>query len=140
MIASYGSGSQGVASTIFGINIWLLRGCTDIHRWLRTNQLYSLDGMQKENTMLPHITLYSSYSCEQCAMAKDFFEQRNIPFEYVIVDVLSGQERNDVMAILNKAAMKGHDRGEREELAYNYNNLMSLCKECHQNIHNKRLR
>lgn len=55
--------------------------------------------------MLPHITLYSSYSCEQCAMAKDFFEQRNIPFEYVIVDVLSGQERNDVMAILNKAAM-----------------------------------
>jgi len=36
--------------------------------------------------------------------------------------------------------MKGHDRGEREELAYNYNNLMSLCKECHQNIHNKRLR
>ena len=34
--------------------------------------------------------------------------------------------------------MKGQDRGEIEDLAYNFDNLMSLCKECHQNIHNKK--
>ena len=34
--------------------------------------------------------------------------------------------------------MKGESRGEIEDLAYNFDNLMSLCKECHQNIHNKK--
>lgn len=29
------------------------------------------------------------------------------------------------------------DPDERYWLAYDYNNLMSLCKQCHQNIHNK---
>ena len=34
--------------------------------------------------------------------------------------------------------MKGKSRGEIEDLAYDFNNLMSLCKECHQNLHNKK--
>jgi glutaredoxin-like protein NrdH len=55
--------------------------------------------------MIPPITLYGSSLCEHCAAAKVFFEQRSIPFTYINVDVLIGQERNDVMAILNRAAM-----------------------------------
>ena len=31
----------------------------------------------------------------------------------------------------------GHSKHEIEKLAYDYNNLMSLCKHCHKGKHNK---
>lgn len=36
--------------------------------------------------------------------------------------------------------MSTNDSVERKRLAYDYDNLMSLCKQCHQNIHNERIR
>lgn len=33
--------------------------------------------------------------------------------------------------------MSTDDVYRRKELAYDFNNLMSLCKKCHQKIHNK---
>lgn len=33
--------------------------------------------------------------------------------------------------------MSTEHQGERYALAYDYNNLMSLCKQCHQALHNK---
>ncbi|MDL2305360.1 HNH endonuclease [Bacteroides sp. OttesenSCG-928-D19] len=35
--------------------------------------------------------------------------------------------------------MTTDDSMQRIQLAYDYNNLMSLCKECHQEIHNKKI-
>lgn len=37
-----------------------------------------------------------------------------------------------------KSFMSVDDKTERLRLAYDYNNLMSLCKVCHQMIHNKK--
>ena len=34
--------------------------------------------------------------------------------------------------------LTGRDRTERLALAYDYDNLMSLCKACHQTLHNRR--
>ncbi len=34
--------------------------------------------------------------------------------------------------------MSADDIEQRQFLAYDYDNLMSLCKRCHQKIHNKR--
>lgn len=34
--------------------------------------------------------------------------------------------------------MEGKDSVERNSLAYSYENLLSLCKKCHQSIHNSR--
>ena len=36
--------------------------------------------------------------------------------------------------------MSTNDSVERKRLAYDYDNLMSLCKQCHRNIHNERIR
>lgn len=36
-----------------------------------------------------------------------------------------------------KSFMEGCDKWERESLAYDYDNLMSLCKVHHQKIHNQ---
>lgn len=34
--------------------------------------------------------------------------------------------------------MSADDPAQRNFLAYDYDNLMSLCKQCHQEIHNKK--
>ena len=54
-----------------------------------------------ENTL----TLYGSTLCEQCQQAKSYLEQRAIPFAFVNIDILLGQERNAAMHVLSKAAM-----------------------------------
>ena len=55
--------------------------------------------------MVPPITLYGIASCEQCQQTKAYLEAHEIPFTYVNVDILVGEERNAVMAVLTKAAM-----------------------------------
>lgn len=55
--------------------------------------------------MTEKITVYGIMTCDQCQLTKEYFETRQIPFTFVNVDLLVGQERNEVMAILTKAAM-----------------------------------
>lgn len=55
--------------------------------------------------MHPPITLYGMMSCEQCQQTKAYLEEQAIPFDFVNVDLLVGEERNKVMAVLTKAAM-----------------------------------
>lgn len=55
--------------------------------------------------MIPPITLYGTMGCGHCQETKAYLEKRDIPFTFINVDALMGQERNDAMAVLNKAAM-----------------------------------
>lgn len=34
----------------------------------------------------------------------------------------------------------GRNEAEMKEIAYNYGNLMALCKECHHKIHNNKIK
>jgi len=84
--------------------------------------------------MIPPITLYGMMTCEHCQEAKAYLEKRHIPFTFVNVDVLMGQERNDTMAILNKAAMFPAFPtimiGEKSVVGFDPDKIDAILKEC----------
>ena len=54
--------------------------------------------MKADNSdRLPQVTLYALQTCSHCRAAKKFFQQHQIVFCSVYVDLLVGEERNDTM-------------------------------------------
>ncbi|MFH0784502.1 MAG: glutaredoxin family protein [Pseudomonadota bacterium] len=43
------------------------------------------------------IRLYTLSTCVHCKALRDFFAKRELPFEYVDVDLLQGQERKEML-------------------------------------------
>lgn len=48
------------------------------------------------------IKVYALSTCVHCKHAKEFFEEHNIPYECVHVDLLSGEERAAVMKVVRE--------------------------------------
>lgn len=48
------------------------------------------------------IKLYSLSTCPKCAAAKDYLDERRIPYDCVYVDRLYAEERNAAMALLGR--------------------------------------
>jgi glutaredoxin len=48
------------------------------------------------------VMLFALSTCVFCKMTKDWLTEQNIAFDYVYVDLLEGQERDDVVNELQK--------------------------------------
>lgn len=47
--------------------------------------------------MPPAITIYTLSTCSHCAHAKEYLDEREIPYAGINVDFMSGEERNQIM-------------------------------------------
>ena len=52
--------------------------------------------------MADDIKVYALSTCIHCRHAKEYFDEHHIPYDCVHVDSLSGEERNEIMAIVRK--------------------------------------
>jgi len=52
--------------------------------------------------MASEIKVYALTTCVHCKHAKEFLDEKHIPYDCVHVDYLSGDERNAVMDIVRK--------------------------------------
>jgi glutaredoxin-like protein NrdH len=52
--------------------------------------------------MSKHVTVYALSTCIHCSHCKDYLDERGQAYECVYVDRLSGDERNDAMALVRK--------------------------------------
>jgi glutaredoxin-like protein NrdH len=49
------------------------------------------------------VTVYALSTCIHCTHCKEYLEERGQAYECVYVDRLSGEERNETMALVRKA-------------------------------------
>ena len=52
--------------------------------------------------MASEIKVYALTTCVHCKHAKEFLDEKKIPYDCVHVDYLSGDERNTVMDVVRK--------------------------------------
>ena len=52
--------------------------------------------------MSAEIKVYALSTCVHCKHAKEFLEEKHIPYDCVHVDFLSGEERTKIMDIVRK--------------------------------------
>lgn len=52
--------------------------------------------------MAAQIKLYTLATCPHCNHVKDYLDERNIPYDAVNVDFMSGEDRTQVMEIVRK--------------------------------------
>jgi glutaredoxin len=54
-------------------------------------------GTPAEGKKIPKIRMFTLSTCIHCKRAKAFFQQRQVPFEFLDVDLLQGKEKESVL-------------------------------------------
>ena len=84
--------------------------------------------------MAPNVKVYALSTCIHCKHAKEFLEEKDIPFDCVHVDFLSGDDRTEAMDSIRKLnpAMSFPTIviGDRVIVGFRGDDILSAIEEC----------